>query len=212
MVQVVFATMERMVNRTPLYWGDDAFGLSEHRPDEIIEELNRRFRENNVGYQYHQGQIIKQDSQFTHAEITDPVLHVLAQPFLVGANQEFLSAHEHFRHGRFKECINECLKAFESTMKSICDKRGWAYDRSRATASTLIQVCESNGLFPVFLRNQLTAVRTALESGVPTARNKTSAHGQGSSPTTVAEEFDRYVMNLTATNIRFLADSEQRMK
>ncbi len=97
-------------------------------------------------------------------------------------------------------------------MKSICDKRGWNYDATRDTASVLIQVCENNGLFPVFLHSHLTAVRTALESGVPTARNRTSGHGQGSVPTVVTEEFARYVMNLTATNIRFLADSERKLR
>ena len=44
-----------------------------------------------------------------------------------GANDEFLRAHEHYRHKRHKECLNECLKAFESMMKAICKKRRWPY-------------------------------------------------------------------------------------
>ena len=213
-VQVVFSTMEKMLHRPVALMGclEDPFSLSQFRVPEIIEELNRRFRENNVGYQYHQSQIIKLDGQFTHSEITTPALDVLSQKYLQGANQEFLAAYEHLRHGRFKECINECLKAFESTMKSICDKRGWPYDRNHDTASKLINICQTNGLFPTFMQTQLTAVRTALESGVPAARNRMSGHGQGSTPTTVTEDFARYVMNLTATNIRLLADSEAKLK
>jgi len=51
-VQVVFATMEQMLHRPMHLWGgvEDPFSLSEHRAEGMIDELNRRFRENNVGY------------------------------------------------------------------------------------------------------------------------------------------------------------------
>jgi hypothetical protein len=60
-VQVVFSTMEQMLHRRIEMWGclDDPFSLSKYRSPEIIDELNRRFRENNVGYQYVQGRIEK---------------------------------------------------------------------------------------------------------------------------------------------------------
>jgi hypothetical protein len=57
-VQVVFSRMEAMLHRTRNAWGDDVFA-SEYRVADIIEELNHRFRENNVGYQYVQGRIEK---------------------------------------------------------------------------------------------------------------------------------------------------------
>jgi hypothetical protein len=40
-----------------------------------------------------------------------------------GAEAEFLSAHEHYRHARNKEALTDALKSFESVMKSICTKR-----------------------------------------------------------------------------------------
>jgi hypothetical protein len=60
-VQVVFSTMETMLHRPVEMWGclDDPFSLSKYRSPEIIDELNRRFRENNIGYQYAQGRIEK---------------------------------------------------------------------------------------------------------------------------------------------------------
>ncbi len=63
-VQVVFSIMDQMLHRPIEMWGslDDPFSLSRYRAPEIIEELNRRFRENNVGYQYVQG-LIKKTSQ-----------------------------------------------------------------------------------------------------------------------------------------------------
>lgn len=60
-VQVVFSTMEQMLHRPIEMHGcfDDPFSLSQYRSPEIIDNLNRRFRENNVGYQYIQGRIEK---------------------------------------------------------------------------------------------------------------------------------------------------------
>jgi len=96
-------------------------------------------------------------------------------------------------------------------MKAICHTRKWPYNQND-TARALIKVCEDNNLFPVFMENHLNGLRMTLESGVPTARNKTSAHGQGVTPIKVSAQFASYVLNLTATNIRFLAESERAMK
>jgi hypothetical protein len=95
-------------------------------------------------------------------------------------------------------------------MKAICHKRKWRYNQSD-TAKVLIKICEDNRLFPVFMENHLTGLRMALEAGVPTARNKTSGHGQGVTAIVVSEEFANYVLNLTAANILFFAASEQKL-
>lgn len=186
----------------------------EYKPDvfnEAIEECNQRFKEHQVGFQFVHGRIMRIDSEFTHKEITEPVLKLLEQDYLQGANDEFLTALEHYRHGRYKECLNECLKAFESTMKAICHKQGWKYNQND-TAKTLISICVENKLFPKIMESHLIGLRTTLESGVPTARNKVSSHGQGVVPTTVPDEFASYVLNLTASNIRLLVSAEQKLK
>ncbi len=176
-----------------------------------IAEINERFKEHGVGFQVVDGQIIKLTSEYIFQEITTPALKLLREEYLAGANQEFLTAHEHFRNARYKECLNECLKAFESTMKAICHNRGWAHG-ANATASPLIRVCLDNHLVPVFMESHLTALRTILESGVPTARNKTSGHGQGITPIIVFEEFASYVLAVTAANIVLLVNSQKRLK
>ena len=56
-----------------------------------------------------------------------------------GAEEEFLNAHKHYRDGRQKEAIADALKAFESTLKTICDRRSWSYD-PKATAKPLLDV------------------------------------------------------------------------
>ena len=48
-------------------------------PSDAIEELNNRFKEHGVGYQLTNGQIIRIDSEFIHAEVVKPALN-LARP------------------------------------------------------------------------------------------------------------------------------------
>jgi len=95
------------------------------RSDRAIEELNQCFLENNLGYQYQNGRIIRIDSEYTHSEIVLPALQLLNEPEFKPALDEFLKGHEDYRRGRYEDAINEALKAFESTMKIICENKGW---------------------------------------------------------------------------------------
>jgi hypothetical protein len=178
--------------------------------DEAIEELNLRFREHGVGYQYESGKIIRVDSQIIHAEAVKPVLHLLSDSRFQGANEEFLEAHEHYRHGRYQECLVNCLKAFESTMKTICDTQGWNYQPGDP-AKKLINVCFQNNLIPIYLQDQFSSLRQNLESGIPTVRNKNGGYGQGSQPVTVPEYFAAYQLHMTASTILFLLEAEKAL-
>lgn len=176
--------------------------------DEAIEELNARFQEHAVGFQFIDGEVIRVDSKLIHSEVVKPALALLNDKKYAGAQAEFLKAHEHYRHGNAKEALTECLKALESVMKAICDKRKWQYPLN-ATCSTLIQCCFDNGLVPVFWTQQFSALRSTLESGVPTARNKLGGHGQGSSIVRVPLHLVAYVLHMTASAIVFLVESER---
>lgn len=172
---------------------------------DAIEELNERFKENSIGYQFSNGLLVKVDSTYIHSEITKPTLVFLSHKRFKGANEEYLKAHEHYRHGRNKECITECLKAFESTLKTICEEKAWAYNHTD-TAKKLIQICFANNLVPSYSQNQFTSLVSLIESGIPTIRNKVGGHGQGQSPQAVDDGLTRYAMNLTGSNIIFLIE------
>lgn len=176
--------------------------------DNAIYELNARFLEHGVGYQFEEGKIIRVDSQLVHTEVVKPALSLLSSKKYSGAQQEFLKAHEHYRQRNFKEALNEALKAFESTMKAICDKRGWDYD-DRATSKTLIDICYKNGLIPTFWQQHMAALRSLLEGGVPTGRNKLSGHGQGAEPIKVPQYIVAYVLHMAASCIVFLVEAEK---
>ena len=175
-----------------------------------IRELNARFREHGVGYSYEARKIVKVESQLLHAEVVRPALALLHDPDYRNAETEFLSAHEHYRHGRYPESINDSLKAFESVMKIICSKRRWAYQQTD-TANRLIETCLQNGLVPAALLSQFTSLRAALESGVPTVRNRFSGHGGGTQAIDIPESLASYVLHLTGTNILFLVNAEKEL-
>jgi hypothetical protein len=174
-------------------------------PENAIEELNDRFKEHGVGYQYESNNIIKVDSTYIHSEVVKPTLALLWNPRFEGANEEFRKAHEHYRHGRNKECLVDCLKAFESVMKVICTKKRWSFNHND-TCKTLINICLTHELIPVYLQTQLSALKSVLESGIPTLRNKLGGHGQGTTITDADDQTTRYALNLTGSTIIYLVE------
>ena len=180
-------------------------------PQTGIDELNYRFREHGIGYQFESGQLMRTDSQFLHAETLVPAISLLHDARFGGAQEEFLKGHDHYRQGRNKEAIVEALKVFESCMKAICDQRKWSY-ASGATAKDLITIIFQNGLIPAELQSEFTALRSVLESGVPTVRNKTSGHGQGAQPLVVPAYLAGYALHTTGANIVLLVEAHNAKK
>lgn len=188
--------------------------LSNLNLSSLLDEVNTRFRESAVGYQLDSDSltIIRVDSQFVHSEVVKPTLTLLnADLAYAGALDEFMLAHEHYRHQNFKDAVLNCGKSFESILKAIHEKRGWAYDKHKDTANKLILSCVEKGLFPSFQQDQLMQVGKILECGVPTIRNKTAGHGQGHEVTDVPEHLVSYMIHLTASNLLFLAKADEHL-
>ena len=178
--------------------------------DEAIKELNDRFREAGIGYQYESGEIIRVDSQIVHSEMVKPALVLLHKKIYSNAGEEFLAAHKHYRDGRYQECLTSCAKAFESVMKIICDKRRWPYNQ-KDNASKLVDAILSNGLIPTHFQTQFNALRSMLESGIPTPRNQQSAHGQGAIKIEVPDYLASFLLHQTAATILMLAQAEEAL-
>ena len=180
----------------------------EQDADDAIEELNQRFSQHGLGFRYENGRIVRVDSEYIHSEAVKPALTLLNTEGFDGAFEEFLRAHEHYRGGRTKEAIAEANKAFESTMKSICHARNWQFP-SVAAAKSLIDVLLTNGLIPSELTSHFTGLRTTLESGLPTVRNRQGGHGQGTDKRKVPHYVAAYALHLAATNIVFLIEAHK---
>ena len=195
---------------------DEIFGSRPHdispngiSPDQAIDQLNLRFRQHNVGYQYESGQIIRVDSQFIHSEVVKPALSFLSDPIYKGTNEEFLKAHEHYRKGNYKDCVINCSKAFESCLKTICHKREWDYNNKEAAAKRLIQIVLDKKLIPSFMASHFSGLRGALESGLTTLRNRTAGHGQGPEKVPSPDYIAAYALHLTASNILLLVRADE---
>lgn len=207
-IEVCFRVINSYVAKN--YYNYKQHTTSSQDPNDAINELNYRFKESRIGYEFESNELIRVDSKYIHSEIVKPAIHILGKnKIYAGANDEFLSAHEHYRHKRYKECLNDCLKSFESLMKAIHEKHSWPYNHND-TAKKLINSILANGLVPEYLQNQFTSIRILLESGIPTVRKKEGGHGQGTDITSIPEHLASYTLHLTATNLLFLSNCEEK--
>lgn len=126
-------------------------GQVEQDSASAINELNSRFQEHSIGYRFVNGQIIRIDSEFIHAEAVKPAFALLAEPIFRGAENEFLKAHRLYRGGDLKGAVTEANKAFESTMKVICDQRGLDYVKDQTGPAQLVETLLKSGLVPAYL-------------------------------------------------------------
>lgn len=196
-IERVMDAIELIINQAREYPGYD------EQCRDFINDLNIRFREHGVGYELINGEIIRIDSRFHHAVVVKPAIQFLNQPGFEGAQQEFILAYEHYRHGRYKEALNEALKTFESTMRAICTIRGWDC-ASTSGSRKLIVILQGRELFPAYYESHLSALVNLME-GLATLRNKESAHGQGAEIRPVKDDVVAYALHMTASAVVMLA-------
>ena len=187
------------------------YGNAANVASEAVDEINARFREAAVGYEFSNKTLVRVDNQFVHSEAVLPALKTLGlDGDYSGAEAEFLKAHEHYRHDDASGVLVECCKSFESIMKAICIRRSWTFNPTD-TASKLVAVCFDNGLIPSYWQTHFSGLRSVLESALPTPRNRSGGHGAGTSPANVPIELARYVLHMTASTLLFLVEAEARL-
>ena len=105
------------------YWhfGDDPFVRA-------ADELNLRFKQHSLGYEFTNGEIIPKTNEVIHQQIIKPALKILTDERFRGAEEEYLLAFEHFKTGNNKDAILNAGKAFESTIKTICKELKYKYE------------------------------------------------------------------------------------
>jgi len=171
--------------------------------EKTVKEINYRLMINNLGYELINFQLQRIDNKVLHQEIVKPALSLISDDRFSGANDEMRSAYTKRREGDNKGAIVEACKAFESTMKTICIIQGYPYAPT-AQAKALLDTLKINGYFPTYLEAHMNGIRTTIETGLPTVRNRTSAHGQGQEIVSLPDAYVDYAINLLATNIVFL--------
>ncbi len=92
------------------------------------------------------------------------------------------------------------------------NKTGEKQAREYYSVNRLIAIVFDKGLIPPLMQSHFSALRSTLESGVPTIRNNQSGHGQSPNQIAVPEYIAAYILHLTASNILLLAKADQEMK
>lgn len=196
---------------------DDDYGNSVRsrnakvKASDALEEINGRFEQNSIGYRFENGNIIRIDSKLIHSEIVKPALLLLTAPIFSKANEDFMTAHRHYRSGEYKDAVTSANRSFESTLKAICDNENWIYNKGDR-ASELITKVRSNGLFSHDFDKSFDGYVAMLKSGLPALRNDVGAHGESLASPAVTLQIARFAINMTATNILFVADSYMQLK
>jgi len=103
---------------------------------DAVVEINTRFEQHAFGYQFENGNIIRIDSKLAHVEIIKPALVLLSEPLFAKANDDFMTAHRHYRTNEFKDCVTASNRAFESMLKAICDAERWEYEKGARASDT----------------------------------------------------------------------------
>ena len=198
-IEISFALIEKKCNEQfRRYRGLNMTG------EQAIQELNGRFLERGLGYEFHNGQLVQFSSQVAHTQIIHQALFLLNNRYYRGPDQEFRLAFEHYKKGRAKETISAASNSFESLMKAICDKRKWDYDNN-LPAGKLLKILRDNNLFEKELFDPLS-------HGLPTVRNQFSGHGDGANPKQVSMEIAEYALHLAASNMILLVKAEAVLK
>jgi hypothetical protein len=165
-----------------------------------IDQINTRFFQHDLGYQFIEGRLTRVDAQLLHAEVVLPALAHLHEAGFEGALDEFMRAHQHYRHGEHQDTVVDANNAFESTMKVICERQEIALT-GRENASQLVRKLAENEVIPQYLEPSL--------QGLSTLRNNAGGHGQGMAIVEVPAHLAGYSLYLAATHIQFLMNSWQ---
>ena len=182
----------------------------EQSAESAIEELNERFLRAGVGYRFEGGRILRVDSELIHSEVVRPALQYLNEPSFEGPRDEFMKAHGHYRSGEMKDAITNANNAFESTLKVVCERRGWSYPRG-ARAAELLKTVRKHGLLPDYLDNSFDQLAATLHSGLPKVRGEQGAHGQGAKPRRTPDYVAAYALHLAAAKILFIVEAHKAM-
>lgn len=141
-------------------------------------------------------QVIRRDDRVVHAMAIAPALTLLTDASFTSADREFREALVDYRKGDYGDCLVKCGSSFESVMKILCHRKGWAYQESD-TASTLLRTILARTDLDTFFEQPLLLIATL--------RNRLSkGHGAGTGERIVPRHVAGFAINATASAILLL--------
>ena len=170
----------------------------------MIVSLNKILYKYSLGYQIDivKDQIIRVDSKHIYQETIQQVLLLLNDIQFENVDDEYRKAYEELKNGNYEGTLVEANKAFESTMKIICELKGYGLP-SKHTASALIAHLRKNSFIENFQDEKFNGLAKTLQS-ISISRNNQAGHGQGIKKRDLSVMFAEYALQITASNILLL--------
>jgi len=171
---------------------------------EIIVSLNKILYKHSLGYQIDiiKDQIIRVDSTHVYEETIQNVFLLLSNIQFKNVDDEYRKAYEELKDGNYEGVLVEANKAFESTMKIICDLKEYGLPKKH-NASALIAHLRSNSFIENFQDEKFNGLAKTLQSPSIT-RNNQGGHGQGRKKRELSVMYAEYALQVTASSILLL--------
>jgi hypothetical protein len=150
-------------------------------------------------------QVIRKDTQFTHAEMVKPALRLLGGEEFRHAEEQFRDAHREFQQGHYADSITDAAASVESVLKVVLGV-------DEGTPKELLPKAADAGYFPSYLGSS-TGQWVNLLLELPTVRHRFGdAHGRGKNQPDEAEmeRLARLALNLAASHILFIINEYRR--
>lgn len=160
------------------------------------ENINSIFSMDNIGYEYKEGKITPIISEYLHEKVIAPALSLLREAGFEGPLEEFEEAIKFFRQDRYADAIHNANNAFESTLKTVLDKK-------EGDPKDLINELIRKDIVEPYYEGHLDYLRKLLLC-LPITRHKKGAHGQGKDKKEIGKSYAEFALHLAGTFIVFL--------
>lgn len=151
-------------------------------------------------------QVIRKDTQFTHAGMTKPALLLLADEEFAHAEKQFRDAHREFQEGNHADAVTDASATVESVLKVVLGV-------DEGNPKDLLNRAADEGYFPSFMESS-SGQWANLFLELPSIRHRLGdAHGKDKPPdTSELERYARLALNLAASHILFIVNEYRRRR
>ncbi len=172
----------------------------------IIDDVNYRFREARVGYQFNSDSkcILPFDDEIIHENAVEPAFHFLNIAGFEKAKNYFKEAYEDFIAKKYEDCLHHTCKSLESVIKNVLKKKKVAFSENDGL-SRLIDSLFSENVMP-FEHNDFASGLKNIFKEITAERNKKAGHGtEETKKIEISEAKAKLVLNLAASLITYIS-------
>jgi hypothetical protein len=187
---------------------------------EVMDSINSIFRIEKLGYELVQStlddvpfMIIPFKSKYLHNETIVKTVVLLSEEGFQGALEEFEKALQKLRVDDYPDTCVLATRAYESTLKTIIEKKGQSYSPETDKIPQLVEKVRSIGIIPPQVQTNFDSFWGVLKTGPNNIRNLEGvAHGQGQKIQAPEKAFAEFVIHIAGSYIVFLIERYKETK